>query len=349
MPVIAAFLVTSLVTWMLKIAAAGTRLVQAPGAHRRHESATPIVGGLGMFAGAAAGWLWVPGQIPMLALMLAAGLALVLGLWDDLRPRSHYARFLGQIAAAGLMVGAGGVVLTDLGQLVSESQLFLGKWSVPLTIFATIGVMNAVNMSDGMDGLAGSLCLLAVMGVGAVAAVGGDWLKVAYLGPIAGALLAFLVLNLRIGTQVRAQVFMGDAGSLFLGLLMAWMFIDASQGVDRVISPVTALWLFALPLCDAVRSLIRRPAQGQSPFQADSSHYHHHLRACGLSVTQTLWVSLLTALLCSGIGIWGVYAEVPDRFMFAGFLGVFALYLGGMEYLVRVLSNRPQRVIGRRA
>ncbi len=340
MSLVAAFVVTNLAIWMLTSSAAHLRLLEPPIAQRRHDRATPIVGGLGMFAGATAGWAWLAS--PITGLVLASGVAVGIGLWDDVRPLSHYIRFGGQIAAAGLMVGTGGVVLTELGTLTSEAPLILGNWAVPITIFAAIGVMNAVNMSDGIDGLAGSLCLLAIGCVSAMALVAGDWSRVAYLGPMAAALVVFLAYNLRIGGQARARVFMGDAGSLFLGLVMAWTFIDASQGNDRLITPVTALWLFALPLCDAVRNLIRRPIIGQSPFRADTSHYHHYLRACGLSVNQTLKIVLVTALVGAVIGMHGYYAEVPERFMFAGFLVWFTIYLVGMEYLARRLTSQPE-------
>ncbi len=330
-----AFVVTAVAIWLLRDRAPKLGLVQEPDAHRRHESATPIVGGLGMFAGSAIGWWFIANGASMAPLTLAAGAALLLGLADDLRPLSHYTRFAGQIVAAGLMVFAGNVVLLDMGALVSENLLSLDGWSAPVTIFAAVGLMNAVNMSDGMDGLAGSLCLLALACIGSVATFGGDGSAVAFLGPVAGALIAFLAFNLRLGRRRPARVFMGDAGSVFLGLLMAWMFVHASQGEARVITPVTALWLFALPLYDAVGSLIRRPAKGRSPFRADLSHYHHTLRAYGLSVNQVLGVSLLTASGCAGFGLYAWYTEIPERYMFFAFLAGFAAYLVGMEYLAR--------------
>jgi len=137
-----------------------------------------------------------------------------------------------------------------------------------------IGMLNAVNMVDGLDGLAASLVFIAI-----IAWTGDDVRNVVIPELLGAAILAFLLFNLRL--RGRALVFMGDAGSLFLGFVLTWFLVALSQGEQRLLAPVTALWLFALPLTDTISMMVRRILLRRSPFLADREHFHHILLAAG--------------------------------------------------------------------
>lgn len=137
-------------------------------------------------------------------------------------------------------------------------------------------------------------------------------------------ILAFLLFNLRL--RGRALVFMGDAGSLFLGFVLTWFLVALSQGEQRLLAPVTALWLFALPLVDTLSMLARRMLRGRSPFLADQEHFHHILLAAGFGPGQTLVLMLLLALAAACIGLAGHFLGVSEHWMFFGFLGLLALH-----------------------
>jgi len=336
---IAAFAITLQLLMVLRRLAPRIGLLDTPGGRKDHQGAVPLVGGLAMFIGFAFSLLLLPESLgPLRALVAGATLVVVVGVLDDLHELSSLSRFAVQIAAALMMVYWGKVELADLGYLVSSDSLVeLGFWSVPLTVFSTVGVINALNMIDGVDGLAGSVTGLALVALILVALLGGNGVAASVLGILLAAVAAFLLLNLRLPWQPRARVFMGDAGSMFLGFVLAWYLIDFSQGEDRLISPVTALWLLGVPLIDTVTSMLRRILKRRSPFEPDREHFHHILQLAGFSPRRTLGIMLSLAALMAGIGLWAHHAGVPEWIMFYAFLALFGLYFLMMRRAWRVM------------
>ncbi len=119
---------------------------------------------------------------------------------------------------------------------------------------------------------------------------------------------------------------MGDAGSLFLGFVLVWFLVALSQGEERRLAPVTALWLCALPLIDTISMMVRRMLLRRSPFLVDQEHFHHILLAAGFSPKQTLVMMLSVALDAACTGLAGHFLGVPEHWMFFGFLGLLALH-----------------------
>lgn len=303
-------------------------LMALPGEHRKHQEPTPMVGGIAIFAGIFAGiYLLSPQHLVLLPAML---LLLIVGVLDDRFKLSSTLRLFAQAAAAGLMIYFADAELSNLGAVFSSRELTLGRWSVALTIFATIGVINAVNMSDGMDGLAGCLVILVLLALVVAGSGQEDFILITIFA--AG---GFLFWNLRIGRE-QARVFMGDAGSTLLGLLIAYLLISDSQQPEKHIYPVTALWLLALPLIDTVAVLLVRPLRGQSPFSADRFHYHHLLEAKGLGVNQTLGLVLLLQSVLILVGWIMLEAGVAERYQMMLFLLCFVAYT---TYLLRTTKT----------
>lgn len=331
--VVAGFLVALVATLSLGKCATRCGMIAHPAGHRFHESPTPLIGGVAMFLGLSAAWL-INGGPPVL---WSCGLIVVLaGVWDDIHELSTGARFIAQIGAAMVMIYWGDVVLHDLGFLVSEdSRFYLGRWAVALSIFGSVGLMNAINMSDGMDGLAASLTAVSVLAMLIAAWLQGLHQIAVEFAILLSVLVAFLVVNVRSSYNRTARVFMGDAGSLLLGLVLAWYVIELTQAPYNLFKPVTALWIVALPLFDAVSSLLRRAVKRESPFGADRNHYHHYLLASGLSVNQVLLLSVAASALCAVVGLAGEYAGVPERYMFYLFLSLFGVYLVSIEWAQR--------------
>jgi UDP-GlcNAc:undecaprenyl-phosphate GlcNAc-1-phosphate transferase len=193
-------------------------------------------------------------------------------------------------------------------------------------------------MSDGLDGLAASLALVTLGALGVLAWRGDAHRGVGVLLLLALVLLPFLAFNLR--RSGRALVFMGDAGSMFLGFALAWFLIQFSQGEHRLMAPVTALWIFALPLIDTVAMMARRVMLGRSPFLADREHFHHLLLAAGLSEKQTLALMVLLALAAAGVGLTGEVLAVPEPWMFVGFAALF-----GLHFWVVMRAWRSKRLL----
>ena len=316
---IAVFLVTTIAVYGFISLAPAMKLLALPGEHRLHQEPTPMVGGIAIYIGILSGFILVDASfyrlLPCLFLMC------LVGVLDDRFSLPSWSRFLVQGAVAYLMIKLTGVQLEGLGLLVSaDTELLLGSWATPMTIFATIGVINAVNMSDGMDGLASGMVLLILISL----IVLGTPSKALVLITVM-ALLGFMLWNVRLLGE-RARAFMGDAGSTMLGLLLAYLLIEVSQA-GKGVAPVTALWLMALPLMDAVAVLIVRPLKGNSPFSADRIHYHHLLLGRGLSVNQALVTALVSQaiFIVAGLAMWKT--QVPAHWQFTAFLVLFVLYL----------------------
>ncbi len=313
-------------------------LVDQPNERKDHHGAVPLIGGLAMFMAFSFAALTLPIPLAHLrSLFAGAALLVVIGVLDDMHELSSAARFAAQIIAALLMIHQGGVVLQDFGAIGWAGNWFeLGDWSVPLTVFATVGVINALNMSDGMDGMAGSITLLVVLSLGVVALVAGDLNSVWLLLLLATVIFSFLLFNMRIPGRKRALVFMGDAGSMFLGFILAWFFVILSQGEGRAMTPVTALWFFAVPLIDTVSQMLRRIFKGRSPFAPDREHFHHILLLARYSPEQSLGIVVIVSIVMSLIGLAGLYLGVPEVIMFYGFLLLFAIYFLGMIWAWKV-------------
>lgn len=327
-------------------------LVDKPGGHKTHDRHVPLTGGLGIYAALTlvlllAMW-WDDTPQPLLgALVAGSTLLFVIGVIDDIRHLPVTLRFGAQIAASLTAAAWGGVVLHDLGMLVGPGVglVELGFWALPLTVFATLGVINALNLVDGIDGLSGSLSVvsLALLAVVAFAAGQAEYLLIilALLGAVGG----FLVFNLRCCGRRRAQVFMGDAGSTVLGFLFACLFIGLSQGDGRAMAPVTALWLFAVPLIDTIATMLRRLLKRRSPFAADRTHLHHLLIDAGFTVPQTVLVMVGMQLGLGLVGLAGAFAGVAEHVMFAAAMAVFAVYVVAIGRRSRfvALSGRLHR------
>ena len=197
--------------------APGLNLVASPGEHRQHSHDTPLVGGIAIYLGLLTGLVLIDASFANM--MPALLLMCILGVLDDRYALPSWVRFLVQIGAAGLMVELTGIRLETLGYVFSHSnELYLNSWSLPLTIFAVVGVINAINMSDGMDGLACSLVLITLIGMALLGHPSTGLTIVA-----AASVFAVLILNGRF-FKTHAKVFLGDAGSMMLAGLQLCSF-----------------------------------------------------------------------------------------------------------------------------
>lgn len=259
-----------------------------PGEHKQHQMSTPFIGGVGIISAALVVLKMACTQqmISSTEASVIASSALIIfitGLADDIWRLDYRIRFLIQGLMACLMIYGGGIMLTNLGQIVPGVTVELGPLALFVTIFATLGVINALNMIDGIDGLSGSVSLVSLVFLMIVTLLAKQqhYYLILITALISG-VIGFLGFNLRCFGRRRAWVFLGDNGSMLLGFLLAWLFIGLSQGATPAMEPVTALWFFAVPLIDTVTVMIRRLWLGKSPFHPDRFHLHHLLLLAGL-------------------------------------------------------------------
>jgi UDP-GlcNAc:undecaprenyl-phosphate GlcNAc-1-phosphate transferase len=209
--------------------------------------------------------------------LLAGLLVLVLfGLWDDRVTLGYGAKFAGQIIAVGICMAGGGIHVGNIA--------FAGVDSVPpivstlITFVFLIGITNAINLADGLDGLAGGMALLCLCAIALFSVASGKSNITAIALIEAGAVLGFLRFNTH-----PARVFMGDCGSQMLGLSVGALALLATQGETNALSAALPLLLLGLPIMDTLAVMLTRIRAGRSPFSADSTHLHHRLLALGFA------------------------------------------------------------------
>ncbi|MFY9316725.1 MAG: MraY family glycosyltransferase [Burkholderiales bacterium] len=303
-------------------------LADLPGGRKQHDGTVPVTGGLAMFAGftvAALGSGLVVG--PTLALVAALGLLVAGGAADDMKDISPRSKFSVQLVAALFMTSWAGVQVAQLGNLLGLGAAGLHGWAIPFSVVCALGVINSINMIDGLDGAAGGVALAASLWLAWCAAAQGLGVQCVLLLLLAAAVAGFLVWNLRVPGRTQARVFMGDAGSMMLGMALCWFAIDLTQGEGRTLPPMACVWLLAVPLLDMARVMFLRLRRGASVFEADRGHFHHLLLARGYSVAATAWI-LTGATVLSGaaaVGAWKL--GVPDWAMFYAFLALLAAVL----------------------
>ncbi len=325
-----AFTISLLLLVILPGVARRVGLVDHPGIRKQHKFSIPLIGGVAMFCGFFFAVLTL--DVPIAgsrALFAGCGLMFIVGLLDDLRELSARIRFMAQLSAGCIMIVWGQVYLSDLGLLMGGSSLvLLGILAWPLTLFSTIGIINALNMADGVDGLSGSIVLTALISLAILALTQNNGVIFSIVLIAGSVVIAFLLFNWRFPWRRSARVFMGDAGSMFLGFLMGWLLISCSQGEQRIMEPVTALWIFALPIWDTVCVMFRRILNGRSPFQSDREHLHHMFIRTGFSVVQTVAILVSISALAATIGLLGHYNDLPEVYLFFGFLVASLTYFG---------------------
>jgi len=322
--------------------------VDTPDHRKQHSGHIPLVGGPAIFLASLFAMVWVGGwNDAMQVLVWSSAIVFLTGLVDDRHHLPVALRFGLQILALLCMIFAGDVMLNNFGNLLWAKMLGLGPLAVPITVFSALGVINAFNMCDGLDGLSGSLALIALGGMAFFAGRAGFYSEHAALLIIIGAILGFLLLNFRFPWRQRARVFMGDSGSSWLGFVLAWFFIALSQddpaaNVTRAYAPIIAIWLFGLPLMDTTYVMLRRARLREPIFGADRRHLHHLFLRTGFSVRQT-WAAMISAALVMAMIVFAAELNAwPEWLMFYAYVGLTLCYC-----LVMHRAWKTRRFMGR--
>ena len=285
-------------------------LVDLPDRSRKfHKRPTPLTGGLGiLLALLVSGKLYIDlnnltGYLPEFTfqLMVISVPLLILFLIDDLKGLKPLIRILIQCALSGYMIFSTGVYLESLGNLFGFGNINLGLFGIPFTLFCVVGVMNAFNMMDGINGLCSGCAMLALILIGFSSGLIYDSMLVL----IIGSTLGFVIFNLGFLGKKRG-VFLGDSGSNLIGFWVAWIAVYASQNQNYFIEPITMLWFISIPLLDCVGLIFSRIKKGLSWSTAGRDHIHHKLMKKFTS-RQTLIIILAITFVT---GLFGIFIEI---------------------------------------
>jgi len=303
-------------------------LFDAPGERKIHKSPIPRLGGIAIFFSfiLALGVVGAMGHSPTLFLLGKGNLGLIaggtmiflLGLLDDLLNLSPYVKLAGQFLAAFVAFGMG--VSIEAFDLPGSLLLVLNAMSLPVTLLWMVGISNAVNFIDGVDGLAGGVGMFAAMTLAVVAIFTGQP-QVALLALIlCASILGFLVYNTH-----PARIFMGDSGALFIGFTLACLSVLGVLKTYTVVM-LAPIMVLSIPVVDIIYSTFRRISLGKSPFIADASHLHHRLLNAGYSQPKVVIFFYSLAVL-SGLAV-AYYIHSLDLYLrLVGGLNLLAVIL----------------------
>ncbi|TRW50185.1 undecaprenyl-phosphate alpha-N-acetylglucosaminyl 1-phosphate transferase [Aliidiomarina halalkaliphila] len=358
MDVLIVFLGTSLVSWLLLSAcipvAYRVGLLDKPCSRKRHQGDTPLIGGLALAGSLIIVWLCILQiSLPMIAYLSAASLMVCIGVLDDRFDLSVRFRIIMQLISASVLVFWGGVEIVSLGNLFGLGEFKLGSFSGVFTLLAIMAAMNAYNMIDGIDGLLGGLSLVAFGGICLLAWHSGLQVPLILGLTFIFALIPYLLRNLQSHSSKLQKVFMGDAGSMFIGLSIVWLlgiitnptlsnlyhlrFLEMPEFSQLTsVRPVAVLWLIAIPLMDMLGIMVRRIVKRQNPFKPDRDHLHHIFMRAGFTPRETLLMIFMVGCFLMLVGVALEYFNFPEPIVLLLYSVVFLLYFASLRYCWRL-------------
>lgn len=291
--------ITFLITPSIRYFALRYSIMDRKGARKVHEKVVTRFGGLAIYLGFLYAMVTALYTEPSIGaadvalfrvIALASTLVLILGIYDDVRDAGKWIKIAVQVLAALILIRVGLVI-----RIVSNPlgpPIHLGVFSVAVTVLWLVGITNAINLADGLDGLAAGIVLFSSLGLFYVLLVTGEKMAAFYAMALAGACLGFLRYNFS-----PAQVFMGDTGSMFLGFAIAALAIMARRKATTSIMLLVPIIGMGVPILDTGLAFFRRLVRGTSPFRPDSEHIHHRLLRLNLTPRQVV-IILLAVTAC---------------------------------------------------
>ena len=285
-------------------------IVDRPNFRKIHTKPISMLGGsailLSFFIGI---WLGAPIEREIKPLLLGAIVIYLVGLIDDLYDLKPVLKLIGQIIAASIVVVYG--VTIDFISIPIGPTIHFGWLSIPITIFWIVAITNAINLIDGLDGLAAGVSTIALVTIAFIAILQGNIFIIMICSVLIGSLLGFLVFNFH-----PAKIFLGDSGALLLGFIIGFLSLLGFKNIT-FISLFFPIVILAVPFIDTLFAMIRRVKRGQHIMQADKSHLHHKLLDLGYTHRQTVILIYAMAIMFSVVSVilylsqpWGVFLTV---------------------------------------
>ncbi|MGN1402428.1 MAG: glycosyltransferase family 4 protein [Bacillus sp. (in: firmicutes)] len=336
------FFTSLLITPLVRKLALYIGATDKPNHRKIHVEAMPRLGGIAIFVSFLLGIaILQPQDQDMKALLIGAFIIVIVGVVDDMVNLKASVKFLGQTAAALVVVLNG--IQVDYINLPFGGGIELGLMSIPLTLLWIIGITNAINLIDGLDGLAAGVSTIALITISAMAFIKGD-IAVLSIGIILiGSTLGFLKHNF-----YPAKIFMGDTGALFLGYMIAVMSLMGLFKNVTALSLIVPVIILGVPISDTFFAIIRRLVNKQPLTAPDKSHLHHCMLNLGFTHKQTVWLIYamaasfgLMAFIFSMSTVWGALILVAV-ILFIIEVIVEKVGLIGKEYkpLLRFMSEK---------
>ena len=293
------------------------------GARKKHIGSVPVNGGIAMFIAFFIGFILFNSIYEnFIILLICSALILILGFLDDISELSAQSRMLAQTMVILIAYSFGMIQINSFGNLLGNGLLTFNNWSLIITLLAFMAGMNAQNLVDGIDGLSSGTAIVTLSSI-TFLALNAQMNQIATISVLyLSILIPFFYLNLSLN-----KIFMGDSGSLFIGFGIAWLLITSAQGELAFFKPVTALWIYAIPLLDIISVIIIRLKSRKSPFQPDHNHIHNQLMLkLEINSRKALVFILFLSTLFAFTGVIMEISNTPEWLMFALLMAIFLFY-----------------------
>lgn len=344
-----AFMAVSWVYFKILRIALDKNLVDNPDARKLQKRPIPVMGGMAVFFGLLVGVLagtalsLLLGMEPLwklLPVICALSVMLYIGAMDDIHGLSPRARLTVEILVVLGVLAANGMYVDSLHGLWGVERM--EEWfAIVLTVFAGVGIVNAVNMIDGVNGLSSGLCMLCLSIFGGVFVYAGDWTNALLAFATMAALLPFFIHNV---FGLRSRMFIGDAGTMVMGMELTWLLIATLSSKGTVAGIMDgkgiglvafALAVLALPVADTLRVMTMRMVYGRSPFSPDKTHLHHVFVAVGMSHFFTTMSELIIAVSVVVCWIASVWMGADKEVQLYVVIGASVMFVWGTYALLR--------------
>jgi len=295
-----ALILTLLLTPLSMKLAVAVGAIDIPDDRKLHDANIPCLGGLAFAISFGISCLiFLPLNSIVSGLLIGLVIITITGLADDIWHIRPVLKFSGEITGSLIFILYGGTELKSFGDLIGIGPLETGIFAVPITVFCMVGVMNAINFADGMDGLAGGMSAIACLFLIYFSLQSEHWFDLALSVSLFGCLIGFLYFN-----SHPAKTFMGDTGSLVLGYILSSICV-LSQKLDGElpIAPVSMALVLALPIADTLWVMTNRVIRGESPFSPDNNHLHHKLMTLNLSHSGVVAVLYVCMFICGFLAV----------------------------------------------
>ncbi|MFT6992883.1 MAG: UDP-GlcNAc:undecaprenyl-phosphate GlcNAc-1-phosphate transferase [Paraglaciecola sp.] len=347
LPVFTAFFVAIVLLVIMTPFAHQLGLVDEPNGRKTHSGMVPLTGGVAIYGAVIIASLITDVWFKKGSLFFtAATLIVLLGMLDDKFDLSAKGRLLCQFGVAAIMALAAQNYITSLGDITGFGDLYFGLGGYFFTIICVVGVINAFNMIDGIDGLAGGMSLIVLLAVVFLLILSNNSQAIMAPMMVIAAIVPFMAFNLSWRGFKGNKIFLGDSGSMFVGLTIVWLLVDFTQGAQAALRPVAAIWIIGLPLMDMAAIMFRRAKKGQSMLRPDKHHLHNIFMRAGFSSRRSLVAILLMGCCYALVGITGELYNIPEHVMFWGFLVsliVYTLVLQNIWKILRFVRTHQRR------
>lgn len=303
------FLIFILLLFVLKLFAFKLKLVDSPNFRKKHKGDIPLIGGLVIYFTILISSFFFEISSYMTTILYTSIILIILGALDDAIELGVIYRLLAQLVCCLIVIGSG-LVVNNIGNYMFLPNIELSFFSVLFTVFCVIGLTNSFNFIDGNDGLCSTLSLISILSIILLSYLNNSiifFIDLNFLLLISFTLLLFIFFNI----TNFFKIFLGDAGSMFLGFFVAFLLIMVSQDQNQIIHPVLTIWCVTLPVFDITSVVIRRVLRGINPFKPDRRHVHHILLQLGFSNIFTTLIIITISIVLNSFGIIIFYLSGP--------------------------------------